>query len=473
MMAAMRTSVPSRAGRPVRLRRRRIPAPLSVLVPALLAAACSSPPPAPRPVPPAPAARRAGADPNAVPPAAAAALRARFPGLRVVGRSAGRFQVDDADDLAVVLAPEGARGEHVVALLSSPRENEWRVTGATAPLDPGCTSCGASVDISQHALFVHVTRADGPRRANITCEFAYRDNDEKPRLVSVSTYQADPSEEPQPHAYANSANLATGRKLDELDDAHDGQPRHRELLSSIPLRAPVGFDQFSFAAAGLEAETRRLPASAFEPDAPLPAAALAQLQARFPGMAVRGHATGELHAPGARDVAVVLAPAGAPAPAGAAARANGAVVAVLMAQPDGSLALADVSPPLSRACAECDVQVLIGQRQLTVQVGSGDAAGALTRAYQFACRPADGPGAALPLRLVATRVDALARSAGGDTHRVLTTTNIITGDRLETTTDVVQGHPQHGTRRSRVPLRQPVMLTAFSLEAASGPSAKP
>src|SRR5581483_11723278 len=154
-------------------------------------------------------------------------------------------------------------------------------------------------------------------------------------------------------AYATSANLLTGRKMDELDDELDGKPRHRELLASIPLRAPIPFDQFSLSAAGLEPETRRLPPSAFDPDTPLPPAALAQLQARFPGMDVRGHATGELHAPGAKDIAVVMAPPGKRDLAGSSARANGAIIAVLLGQPDGGLALADTSLPLAHACADC------------------------------------------------------------------------------------------------------------------------
>jgi hypothetical protein len=462
----MRMSVPLPPGRPARGTRAAAGRALAAIaVPALLAACGTTP--LPPPAPPAPPPRPAVVEPNALPPSAAAALRQRFPALRVVGRSAGRFQVDDADDLAVVLAPPERRGDHVVALLSNVRDNDWRLTGATSSLDPGCATCSVSVDIAQHALFVHLARIDGAHHATINFQFAYRNNDDKPRLVAVDTYQAEQSDDGLPHAYATSANLLTGRKMDELDDVQDGKPRHRELLGSIPLRAPIAFDQFSLSAAGLEPETRRLPAAAFDPDTPLPPAALAQLQARFPGMDVRSHASGELHAAGAKDIAVVMAPPGRRDLAGAPARANGAIVAVLLAQPDGSLQLADTSLPLAHACADCGVQVAIGQRQLTVQVVSGDAAGALTRGYQFACRPADGPGAGTPLRLVGTRVESYTRAANGDGRRVVTTTNLVTGDRVETTTDAAPGRPaRSATRRSRVPLRPPVMLEAFSLDPA-------
>ncbi|MGN6527444.1 MAG: hypothetical protein ACTHL8_13740 [Burkholderiaceae bacterium] len=473
----MRMPVPFRPGRPARSERAAAGRALAAIAVPVLLAACGSTPLPPPPARPAPPPRPVAVDPNALPPSAAAALRQRFPALHAVGRSTGRFQVDDADDLAVVLAPQGNRGDHVVALLSNVRDNDWRLTGATTPLDPGCATCTVSADIAQHALFVHLARIDGAHHATITFQFAYRNNDDKPRLVAVNTYQADQAEssaDALPHAYATSANLLTGRKMDELDDELDGQPRHRELLSSIPLRAPIPFDQFSLSAAGLEPETRRLPATAFDPDTPLPPAALAQLQARFPGMDVRGHATGELHAAGAKDIAVVMAPPGKRDLAGSSARANGAIIAVLLAQPDGGLALADASLPLAHACADCGVQVAIAQRLLTVQIVSGDAAGALTRGYQFACRPADGPGAGTPLRLVGTRVESFARAASGDTRRVVTTTNLVTGDRAETTTEASPGHPaRSATRRSRVSLRPPVMLEAFSLDPAQlGPETR-
>jgi hypothetical protein len=111
---------------------------------------------------------------------------------------------------------------------------------------------------------------------------------------------------------------------------------------------------------------------------------------------------------------------------------------------------------------------------LTVQIVSGDSAGALTRGYQFACRPADGPGAGTPLRLVGTRVESFARGGNGDTRRIVTATNVVTGDRTETTTEASPGHPAHSTtRRSRVPLRPPVMLEAFSLDPAQlGPETR-
>src|ERR1700761_555492 len=52
-----------------------------------------------------------------LPASAARALSQRFPTMHAIGHSAGHLQVDDADDLAVVLAPAGQSHDAVVAVL--------------------------------------------------------------------------------------------------------------------------------------------------------------------------------------------------------------------------------------------------------------------------------------------------------------------------------------------------------------------
>ena len=90
------------------------PAAAAAFLAALLAACAShAPPPAPVPEP-----RRVEQPTDTgLPAAAARALAQRFPGLHAVGHSAGHLQVDDADDLAVVLAPLGQSHDAIVAVL--------------------------------------------------------------------------------------------------------------------------------------------------------------------------------------------------------------------------------------------------------------------------------------------------------------------------------------------------------------------
>src|SRR5471032_692117 len=64
---------------------------------------------------------------NGLPPAAQRALNQRFPYLHPVGHSSGHLQVDDADDLAVVLAPVGQSNDSIVAVLVTGAVGEYRV----------------------------------------------------------------------------------------------------------------------------------------------------------------------------------------------------------------------------------------------------------------------------------------------------------------------------------------------------------
>ncbi len=450
---------------------------------ALLVSACQTPePPAPPPL-------KVQPDPSgdrAIPHGAAVALQQRFPDLHVISRSLGRLQVEDSDDLAVVMAPVGEHGDYVVVLLSNSSAGpasaasaasspagagNWHVTTQSVVLNPGCALCTASVNIVQHALFVHVIQAVGADYANVTYQFAYRDNDDKPRLVGVNVYQPEETDDPIPHSYSNSTNLLTGKKIDEIEDSEDDQPRHRELTTTVPIRAPIAFDTFPFIADALEPETRKLPASAFEQSAPLPAGTVRQLQARYPTLKEQSRASGALREKAGHDTAVVLAPSGdvpkGISKAALAAAPSTPIVVVLLAQ-GGSMQLAAASPPVSRACVGCDVQVLIARRVLTVQMTSNDAAGAQLRNFQFAFRPPEGGGPP-QLRLIATRTETVTHTASGDTLRYVNSANLITGDKLDVIANIINGKSRRAERHTKIPLHAPVLLNSFTFDPGALP----
>jgi len=417
---------------------------------ALLAACASRPPASP---PPAPEPRRVEqpAD-TGLPASAARALSQRFPFMRAVAHSAGHLQVDDADDLAVVLATPGQASEPVVAVLVTGAGGDWRIATASKPIAPGCDTCTITIDIARKLLSVHVMRPSDPEFERITYQFGYRDTDDALRLVGVTAAQPA-GDDPIAHGYAISTNLVNGSKLDTLDPTSDPS-RRRELKSTVPLRPAIAFDSFAFTPQALGAELRRQPLSAFEPAETLPASAAALLRKSFPGATVLARSAGPLRPDGPRDLAVVLDPAG-----GGDADTT---LALLLAQPDGSHRLGATSGPLTRGCRGCDVQVQIAHHALVVQTTSTDAAGTHIVGWQFMAAPKDRSGA---LRLVGVRT-VLASRSGADTHRYVNTANLLTGDKLDVVEDVVRGRRKRNEHSSKVAVRPPIPLAGFAFDAS-------
>jgi hypothetical protein len=385
-----------------------------------------------------------------LPASAARALGQRFGAMHPVGHASGHLQVDDADDLAVVMAPLGQSHDAIVAVLVTGAGGEYRVALVSKVVAPGCETCTTTVDIARHVLSVHVQHPSDPDFERITWQFGYRDSDDALRLVGVTAAQPA-GDDPIAHSYAISTNLLNGAKVDTLDPTQSDLARRRELKSNVSLRPAIAFESFAFTPQALVPELRRLPVSAFEPSEALPAAALTLLRTRFPGASVQARSAGALRADGGRDLAVVLAP-----PAGAGADAD-TLLALLLAQPDGSLKLGAVSGSLSRACRGCEVQVQIAHRALVVQTTATDSAGMHVVGYQFMATAKDKAGA---LRLVGLRT-VLAERSGADSRRYVNTANLVTGDKLDVIEDVAHGHRNRVERASTVALRPPIALAGF------------
>jgi hypothetical protein len=384
-----------------------------------------------------------------LPAGAARALGLRFPGLRPVGHSAGHLQVDDADDLAVVLAAPGQSSEPIVAVLVAGAAGDWRVATASRPIAPGCDTCATTIDIAHKRLSVHVMRPSDPDFERVTYQFGY--TDDALRLIEVTAAQP-PGDDPIAHGYAIATNLVSGTKVDTLDPTQSDPSRRRELKSGVPLRAPIAFNAFAFTPQALVPELKRLPPSAFEPAESLPAAVTVLLRKSFPGATVQAHTAGPLRVDGPRDFAVVLVPAGD----------GDATLALLLAQPDGSLRLGATSGPLPAACRGCDVQVQIAHHALVVQTTSADAAGTHIAGWQFMAAPRDKPGA---LRLVGVRTVLSSRN-GSDSHRYVNTANLLTGDKLDVVEDVVHGRRKRAEHSSKVALRPAIPLAGFTFDAS-------
>ena len=417
---------------------------------ATLLAGCGSFHPAP---PPAPAVRHAELPTDTgLPASAARALGQRFAAMHPIGHSSGHLQVDDVDDLAVVLAPLGQSQDAVVAVLVTGAGGEYRVATVSKVVAPGCETCTVTVDIAHHLLSVHVMRPSDPEFERVTYQFGYRDSDDALRLVGVTAAQPA-GDDPIAHSYAITTNLLNGAKVDMLDATQSDPARRRELKTVVSLRPAIAFDAFAFTPQALSAELRRQPVSAFEPSESLPAAALTLVRARFPGTVVQARSAGPLRADGGRDLAVVLvSPGGGPE--------ADATLALLLAQPDGSLRLGATSGSLTRACRGCDVQVQIAHRALVVQTTAVDAAGTHIVGYQFMATPKDKPGT---LRLVGVRT-VLAERSGADNHRYVNTANLLTGDKLDVVEDIAHGHRNRAERASKVTLRPPIALAGFAFD---------
>jgi hypothetical protein len=414
---------------------------------AALFAGCATHAPAPAPAPePRPVVQPTD---NGLPAGAARALGLRFPGLHAVAHSAGHLQVDDADDLAVVLAPQGQSSEPIVAVLVTGAAGEYRVATASKPVAPGCDTCTTTVDIARKLLSVHVMRPSDPEFERVTWQFGY--TDDALRLVSVTAAQP-PGDDPIAHGYAVSTNLMSGTKVDTLDPTQDPS-RRRELKSAVPLRRAIAFDAFDFTPQALGPELRRQPASAFEPQEGLPASAQILLRKAFPGATVQGRSAGPLRPDGPRDLVVVLDPPGG--------GDSDTLLALLLAQPDGSLKLGATSGPVTRDCRGCDVQVQIAHHALVVQTTSVDGAGTHIVGWQFMASPKDKTGA---LRLLGVRT-VLSSHSGSDSHRYVNTANLATGDKLDVVEDVVHGRRKRAEHASKLPVRPPIPFAGFAFDA--------
>ena len=422
-------------------------APAAFLAALLAGCAMHAPAPAPAPEP-----RRVEQPTDTgLPAGAARVLAQRFPALRPVGHSAGHLQVDDADDLAVALAPPGQPSETIVAVLVTGAAGEYRVATVSKPVAPGCDTCTTTIDIARKLLSVHVMRPSDPDFERVTWQFGY--TDDALRLVNVTAAQPA-GDDPIAHGYAISTNLLTGAKLDTLDPTLSDPSRRRELRSSVPLRRAVAFDAFDFTPQALGPELRRQPLSAFEPQDALPASAVALLRKTFPGATLTGRSAGPLRPDGPRDLVVVLDPAG-----------NGdadTTLALLLAQPDGGFRLGATSGPLTQNCRGCDVQVQIAHHALVVQTTSLDGGATHIVGWQFMAAPKDKSGA---LRLVGVRT-VLASRSGADSHRYVNTANLLTGDKLDVVEDVVRGHRRRAEHSSKVAVRAPLPLAGFAFDAS-------
>ena len=144
----------------------------------------------PRPAPPSAPVHRSDLPTDAgLPASAARALGQRFGAMHPVAHASGHLQVDDADDLAVVLAPLGQSHDVVVALLVTGAGGEYRVALASKVVAPGCETCTTTVDIAHHVLSVHVMRPSDPDFERVTYQFGYRESDDALRLVGVTAAQ--------------------------------------------------------------------------------------------------------------------------------------------------------------------------------------------------------------------------------------------------------------------------------------------
>jgi len=184
--------------------------------------------------------------------------------------------------------------------------------------------------------------------------------------------------------------------------------------------------------------------------APLPPAALAVLQARFPGLQVLSHAVGALRATQARDVAVVLG------------RGERGVrlVAVLWADAAGGYRFANASGDVDAACAGCDVEVRIRDGALEVGTSDPGAELATVRTWRFAYR---GEQASL-LRLVGVRSEQVGRGAPERACVRIASADLLTGEKVDVAEGVVAGRAARRELRSHVPLRQAIAFDQFAWE---------
>ena len=96
---------------------------------------------------------------------------------------------------------------------------------------------------------------------------------------------------------------------------------------------------------------------------------------------------------------------------------------------------------------------------LTETVGAG---GSQSVAWQFASRSREAP-----LRLVAVRGEASVRLADGSSRRTVSNTNLVSGERVDVSDDVVRGRKSRHEQKARLPVRSPIALEAFAFDPAA------
>jgi hypothetical protein len=181
---------------------------------------------------------------------------------------------------------------------------------------------------------------------------------------------------------------------------------------------------------------------------PVPAAALRALAARFPQAQVVSSSSGPLRAPGADDVAVVLALGGAPA---------AFAVALLEPGPRDDWQVAAVSQDIVPGCVRCSVSADLARHGLYVHVIRAQGKDFENFSYQFAS--ADGDEA---LRLVGVTAYVPARPDDPASHSFSASVDLLTGKRTDIVEEAQNDDTLHRERASSVPLRPLIAFDTFA-----------
>jgi hypothetical protein len=190
-----------------------------------------------------------------------------------------------------------------------------------------------------------------------------------------------------------------------------------------------------------------VPAGAAEP---LPAAAQRILDARFAGWAVESRSVGALRAPGARDLALVLARADAP---------QTQVVAVLLDDGHGGWRFSKASGAIDVGVHGEALTAKIGDGGLVVRSTAPGAEVVAVTSWRFALR-----AGTQALRLVGLEVERVSAGGGEPGWRDLARTDLTTGVRRETMDDVIGGRKRHREHEVRLPVRQPILFEEFTFD---------
>lgn len=192
----------------------------------------------------------------ALPPAAAAILKARFPDLQVLSHAVGPLHAAALPDVAVVLG-RGDRGRRIVAVMWGDAAGGYRFANASGDVDAACAGCDVQVRIRDATLEVGLADPGAGLATVRTWRFAYRGAQANVlRLVGVRSEQVARSDPAAAFGQVASADLLTGEKVDTAEGVVAGRPARRELRSHVPLRQAIVFDQFAFEFRGDAPETR-------------------------------------------------------------------------------------------------------------------------------------------------------------------------------------------------------------------------
>jgi len=193
-------------------------------------------------------------------------------------------------------------------------------------------------------------------------------------------------------------------------------------------------------------------------DAGLPAGAQHILDQRFPGWAVETRAFGALHAPGVRDLALVLFRAGDP---------QTRAVAVLLDDGRGGWRFSKSSSAIDVGARGEALAAEIRERALVVRFTEPGESVVRITGYRFAYRD---EGRAL--RLVGLEIERVALSEAAHAWRSRTSVDLLTGAKRETMDDRVRGRARHREADSRVAARQPILFEQFAFDLRGlGPEA--